>query len=153
VNDAAARTVALGVVLMATTAVVTDWVWLLVPLTYGFVARVVAGPRFSPLGRLAVHVVAPRLPRWRRLVPGPPKRFAQAIGATLTLATCALTLAVGFADARWVLLPLVAAAALEGGAGYCLGCAIFARLMRAGLIPASVCAECGDLDRARRATF
>lgn len=147
VNDAAARTVAIGVFAMAVAAIAADEVWLLVPLTYGFVARVAAGPRFSPLGRFAVHVAAPRLPRWRRLVAGPPKRFAQAIGATFTIATCVTTAAVGFSAARWILAPLVVAAALEGFFGYCLGCTAFGWLMRRGVIPERVCAECGDLSR------
>jgi hypothetical protein len=29
--------------------------------------------------------------------------------------------------------------------GYCLGCTIFGWLMRHGMIPEDVCAECGDL--------
>ncbi len=45
---------------------------------------------------------------------------------------------------------LVVAAGLEAFAGYCLGCQAFAMLMRAGIIPESVCAECRDL-RGRRA--
>ena len=44
VNDASARTVALGVVTMATVALLANQAWLLVPLTYGFIARVATGP-------------------------------------------------------------------------------------------------------------
>lgn len=145
VNDAAARTVALGVVALSTLTLVSGWTWLLIPLTYGFVARVLTGPTLSPLGQFAVRVAAPRLSSWQRFVPGPPKRFAQGIGATLTLATSALTLFSGWSGARWLLLPLIAAASLEAFAGYCLGCAIFSRLIRWGLVPESVCTECGDL--------
>jgi Domain of unknown function (DUF4395) len=47
--------------------------------------------------------------------------------------------------ARWILVPLIAAASLEAFAGYCLGCAIFGQLIRLGLVPESVCADCGDL--------
>lgn len=145
VNDAAARTVALGVVAMTVTALVTGWAWLLIPLTSGFVARVATGPTLSPLGQFAVRVAAPRLTRWTKSVPGPPKRFAQAIGAVLTLSATSVWLSVGWSDARWILVPLLIAASLEGFAGFCLGCTIFGWLMRAGVIPASVCAECGDL--------
>ena len=42
-------------------------------------------------------------------------------------------------------LALVAAAGLEAGLGICLGCRIFAGLMRAGLVPATVCQECADI--------
>jgi len=145
VNDAAARTVALGVVAMATTALATGWAWLLIPLTYGFVARVATGPTLSPLGQFAVRVAAPRLNAWTKAVPGPPKRFAQAIGATLTLSATGVWLGVGWSAARWFLVPLLGGATLEGFFGICVGCIIFGRLMRAGMIPASVCAECGDL--------
>ena len=147
VNDAAARTVALGVVGMSVLAFATGWAWLLVPLVYGFAARVVAGPKISPLGRFAVHVATPRLVNWQRFVPGPPKRFAQAIGLAFSLTALVMWLSVGWLDARWVLLPLIAAASLEGFLGFCLGCAIFSRLMRAGLIPASICLECADLSQ------
>lgn len=145
VNDAAARTVALGVFTMSVLALVTDTAWLLIPLTYGFLARVTAGPTISPLGQFAVRVAAPRLTSWKKLMPGPPKRFAQAIGAFLTVLTTILWLTIGFSDARWVLVLLIGAAALEGFLGYCLGCTIFAWLIRRGAIPESICLECADL--------
>ena len=151
VNEAAARTVALGVLAMSLTALMTNWSWMLVPLTYGFLARVLNGPTMSPLGRFAVSFAAPRLGRssyfsdWVRFVPGPPKRFAQALGAVFTVTATVLWLTVGWSNARWVLLPLVVAASLEGFVGYCLGCTVFGWLIRVGLVPESVCAECGDL--------
>jgi hypothetical protein len=39
---------------------------------------------------------------------------------------------------------MIAASALESVFGFCIGCQLFARLMRTGLIPQSVCAECAD---------
>src|SRR4051794_32814555 len=83
VDEVAARTVAAGVVALAV-GVLAGQRWLLVPLAYGFVARVLTGPRFSPLALVATRLVAPRFAA--RPVPGPPKRFAQAIGATFTVA-------------------------------------------------------------------
>ena len=145
VNDAAARTVALGVFTMSVVALATGWAWLLVPLAYGFVARVATGPTLSPLGQFAVRVAAPRLRSWQRFVPGPPKRFAQAIGLVFSVSALFVWLTAGWGDARWVLVPLIGGATLEGFFGYCVGCTIFGWLMRAGVIPASVCAECGDL--------
>ena len=71
VNEKAARVVAGGVVLMSLAVLVFDAHWILIPLVFGFAARVMAGPRFSPLGQLATRVVAPRLGR-PRLVAGPP---------------------------------------------------------------------------------
>jgi len=145
VNDAAARTVALGVVATATVTFVTGWTWLLVPLTYGFLARVLAGPKISPLGQFAVRVAAPRLTRWEKFVPGPPKRFAQGVGLAFALATDVVLVSAGWSSARWILLPLIGAASLEGFAGFCLGCTMFGWLMRWGLIPDSVCVECANL--------
>jgi hypothetical protein len=147
VNDAAARTVAIGVVTMSVVALATNWPWLLIPLTYGFVARVAAGPKISPLGQLAVRVAAPRLTKWQKSVPGPPKRFAQAMGLAFTGAATIVWLTAGWGDARWILIPLIAAASLEGFLGYCLGCTVFGWLMRRGVIPEKICVECADLSK------
>lgn len=142
VNEKAARSVAAVVATIAVVALATSAHWLAAVLAYGFLARVLTGPTLSPLGRLASGVIAPRLgpPRY---VPGPPKRFAQGIGAVLT--TGAAVAALGFGDGTLadVLLALViVAATLEAGFGLCLGCRAFALLMRAGLIPAHVCERC-----------
>jgi hypothetical protein len=147
VNDAAARTVALGVLTMALVALATNTAWLLIPLTYGFVARVAAGPKISPLGQFAVRVAAPQLTTWQKPVPGPPKRFAQVLGLAFTGSATIVWLTAGWGDARWILIPLILAASLEGFFGYCLGCTVFGWLMRAGVIPEEICLECGDLSR------
>jgi hypothetical protein len=145
VNDVAARTVATGVVAIAALTLATHWLWLTIVLAYGFVARVASGPRFSPLGRFATQVVAPRLGRDARLVPGPPKRFAQAMGAAFTLAALGCWLAgVGLAS-EVLLAVLLLPATLEAALGYCVGCEVFGLLMRAKLIPESICLECSDL--------
>jgi hypothetical protein len=145
VNEISARLVAAGVVVMAAVELATGWRWLLVPLAYGFVARVLTGPTLSPLGQLVTRVLVPRLPLAPRPVPGPPKRFAQGIGATLTTAALVAWLAgaPGVADAL-VALVLVAAT-LESSLGFCLGCVIFAWLMRVGVVPERVCVECADI--------
>jgi hypothetical protein len=146
VNDYAARTVATGVVLLCVAAVAFDQPWILIPLTYGFWARVLTGPTLSPLGQLATRVVAPRLPVAPKWVPGPPKRFAQAIGVVFS--TTALVLWYGFDrhTASFVVVSLLACAAfLEAAFGICLGCKAFGLLMKAGVIPESVCEECADL--------
>src|ERR1700712_6097498 len=85
VNEKAARVVAAGVVLLCLLALLPGMTWLSLPIAVGFLLRVASGPRFSPLGQLATRVLAPRFGQ-ARLVPGPPKRFAQAIGATGTSA-------------------------------------------------------------------
>jgi hypothetical protein len=105
---------------------------------------VLTGPRLSPLGRLASRVIAPRLGPPKE-VPGPPKRFAQGIGAAITTAAV-VALALGATGTVTLLLALIAAAAsLESGLAFCVGCQVFGLLMRAGVIPDEICAECGDI--------
>jgi Domain of unknown function (DUF4395) len=145
VNEKAARTVAFVVLVISLAGLATSSYWLFVPLAYGFVARVLAGPRLSPLGWLASSVVAPRLGE-PKYVPGPPKRFAQAIGATLTVAGAIAAFGLGAhvaGDALFSLL--IVPAALESLAGLCIGCKLFALLMRAGIIPGRICVECAQV--------
>jgi hypothetical protein len=144
VNEKAARVVAGVVAITAVAALLIPAHWLVVPLAYGFWARVLTGPRLSPLGRLASRVVAPRLGA-PKPVAGPPKRFAQGIGAAITTAAV-VALVLGAAGAVELLLALIAVAAvLESALAFCVGCQLFALLMRAGVVPASICAECDDI--------
>jgi Domain of unknown function (DUF4395) len=144
VNEVAARVVAGGVVLMALAYLATHSPFVLAVLAYGFVARVLTGPTLSPLGRLATQVVAPAIGR-ERFVPGPPKRFAQGIGATLTV-SAVIAHAAGAGDvALWLVAAVAAAATLESVFAVCLGCNAFALLMRLGVVPDDVCAECADI--------
>jgi Domain of unknown function (DUF4395) len=145
VNEKAARSVAAGVVLLCVTYLSTGFRWLLPALAVGFLLRVASGPRFSPLGRLAVHVIAPRFGT-AKLVPGPPKRFAQGIGATLSVGALLASFGFHSTGAAWVLIAMIAvAASLEAFAGICLGCTIFAQLMKHGVIPSDVCESCNDI--------
>ena len=149
VNETSARVVAGGVVVLCAAAIVSGEAWLVALIAYGFVARVLTGPTLSPLGQLATRVVTPRLRVAAKYVAGPPKRFAQAIGATLSVAAAVLALGLGDQTAADVLLALViVAATLESVFAFCLGCKIFAALMRAGLIPAEVCERCNDISSA-----
>ena len=146
VNEVAARVVAGVVVLLCVLAVALDERWLLVVIAYGFWARALTGPTLSPLGQLATRVVAPRLPGEPRLVPGPPKRFAQAIGVAFSTSALVLWYGFGLGTATWVVTAMLGAAALlEAAFGLCLGCLAFGALMRAGLIPEEVCVACADI--------
>jgi hypothetical protein len=150
VNEVSARLVAGGVVLLSLAAIVSGWPWLVVAIAYGFVARVLTGPTLSPLGQIVTRIVTPRLGVAPRLVPGPPKRFAQAMGATLTVAAAVLALPLGNQTGADVLLALVVVAAtLESVFAFCIGCKIFAVLMRGGIIPREVCESCNDIWSAR----
>lgn len=147
VNEKAARVVASVVLAACVVTLATSAYWLLVPLAYGFWARVLTGPTLSPVGRFATEVAAPRLgaPKY---VPGPPKRFAQGMGAAMTTAAAIAALALGahgVADA--LLVAMILAAGLESILAVCLGCHAFAGLMRLGVVPESVCLDCADISR------
>ena len=76
---------------------------------------------------------------------GPPKRFAQGIGATFSLTALVLT-GLGLWTAAAVVLGLLGTAALlESAFGLCLGCKAFAVLMRVGVVPEEVCERCNDI--------
>lgn len=144
VNEKAARTVAAGVVCMSVAAIATGQSWLLIALAAGFWARVLTGPTLSPLGRLATSLIAPALgsPKY---VPGPPKRFAQGIGTAFSSTAVVLWFSGAQVAALAVVAALATAALLEAGIGLCLGCKVFAVLIRSGLVPQSVCEACADL--------
>jgi hypothetical protein len=145
VNEKAARVVAGVVLLIALGILATGAYWLLIPLAYGFWARVLTGPTLSPLGWLAQNVVAPRLGA-KKPVPGPPKRFAQGVGTVVSTAALVFGLILGdHGIADGLLGLLVIAAGLESIVGYCVGCQMFALLMRAGVVPENVCRECADI--------
>jgi hypothetical protein len=148
VNEKAARTVAGVVAITGVVALASDAQWLLIPLAYGFVARVLAGPTLSPLAQLATKVVAPRLGAPKE-VAGPPKRFAQAMGATITVTGSIAWLAGASTVADVCLALLVIAATLESVLAICLGCHVFNALMRVGLVPETVCIECANLASSR----
>ena len=150
VNEKAARSVAGGVVLLAALtlglSVVAGhgWLWISAVLAYGFLARVLTGPTLSPLGQFATRFAAPRLGT-ANPVAGPPKRFAQAIGAIVTVGAVVF-LALGHDAVTQALLGvIIVAAVLESVFAYCIGCKVFAGLMRLGLIPAETCAACANI--------
>jgi hypothetical protein len=145
VNEVAARTVAACVAVIGVVAIVAHLPWLSAVLAAGFLLRVASGPSLSPLGQLATRVVAPRLAP-PKLVPGPPKRFAQAMGAVLTVTATITYFGLGLTTVTYSLLgAVVMAATLESVFAICVGCRIFAVLMRVGVIPEEVCVACADI--------
>jgi hypothetical protein len=145
INEKAARTVAGVVAITAIVALATGAQWLLLPLAYGFWARVLTGPSLSPLAQFATRVAAPRLGAPKE-VAGPPKRFAQALGATMTTAGSICWLAGATTGADVFLALIAVAATLESVFAFCLGCHAFNLLMRLGLVPETVCVECANLN-------
>lgn len=143
VNEVSARLVAGGVVGLSVATIALAQPWMTAVIAYGFLARVATGPTLSPLGQLVTRVITPRLPLAARPVPGPPKRFAQAIGAVFSVTAAVLALGFGAeSEAYAVLGALAVAASLEAFLGFCLGCRAFAALMRLGVVPERVCERC-----------
>ena len=150
VNERAARVIAGGVAALGIAALVTGWHVITALMAVGFLLRVVAGPRMSPLGRLAADHIAPRL---GPPIPtaGPPKRFAQGVGLAVTSIAAVAALGFGLVVVPTVLVTiLVFFAVLESSIGWCAGCWAFGRLMQWGLIPEETCEACNNLALARR---
>ena len=137
---------------MAVLTIALDVPWLMFVIAYGFIARVLAGPRLSPLAQLAGKVIVPRLRLPYDPVPGPPKRFAAAIGIGFSVTALILEFGLGYTTAAYsVLGMLIFAAGLEAVFGFCLGCQVFAILMKTGIISKETCEECADWSvRAKR---
>jgi hypothetical protein len=146
VNDVATRISAGGILLTACAALAFRQPWLVAVLAYGFVARVLAGPRLSPLALLVTRVIVPGFKLPVRPVAGPPKRFAQSIGALVTLAGTICYFGFGSSAAAYGLLALLATFAfLESAFGLCVGCKLFGLGMKLNLVPQEVCMECQDI--------
>jgi hypothetical protein len=137
VNETAARIVAGGVVLMGVLFLATGSGWVLLLLTFGFLARVLTGPTLSPLGQLATRVVTPLLPGPHRSVPGAPKRFAQGIGLGFTAGASTAWLLGLLGLAQVLVAGLVMAATLEAALAVCLGCIVYNRMFG--------CDDCDDI--------
>jgi Domain of unknown function (DUF4395) len=144
VNETSARLVAAGVVVQVVVFLVFRQGWLLIPLVYGFAARVATGPTLSPLGQFVTRVATPRFDIEHRFVPGPPKRFAQGIGLVVS-ASAALAWTLGAPVASYALIGvLLIAATLESAFAVCLGCIAYRFLWE--------CSDCNDLSERLRAS-
>lgn len=149
VNENAARLIAAVVVVLVAIYLVTGSLLILAALTYGFAARVLTGPTLSPVAQFVNRVIVPRFHVPVKPVPGPPKRFAQGMGAVLSLGALAAHIA-GLDPLAFVVVAAIGVAAtLESVFAFCIGCRVFAGLMTVGLIPQSVCEACNDLSVAR----
>ncbi|HKX68264.1 MAG TPA: DUF4395 domain-containing protein [Intrasporangium sp.] len=158
VDDVTVRLIAAVVLLVSVATLASQQWWLLSLLAVDFTLRATLGPRRSPVARMVQSWVRPRVPAAPRPTAGPPKRFAAAIGAALTATA---TLAYGLSVATGAEGPLVAVIgitvvmvvfpALESLLGLCVGCVLFAQLMRIGVVPEEVCLDCADISRRAQA--
>ena len=143
VNEVATRLIAAGVVVLAALTIALEQPWLTVVLGAGFLLRVTAGPRLSPLALFVTRVLIPALGNPYKPIAGPPKRFAGAIGLAFSTTAAVLWLGFGLTGAAYVVLGvLIGAAGLEAAFAFCVGCKVFYLLMRTGIVPESVCEEC-----------
>jgi hypothetical protein len=147
VDDVTVRLIAAEVLVLGIVALAAQQWWLYAVLAVDFVLRAGWGPSASPLARLAQAVLRPRVAAAPRYTAGPPKRFAAAIGAVLTVAATILWLAGTTVPVVVIGAIMVIFPALESLGGICVGCIVFGWLMKAGLIPESVCVECADISR------
>jgi hypothetical protein len=147
VDDIAVRLIAAVVLVVAVAALAFHQWWLYAVLALDFTLRAGWGPSASPVARFVQTFVRPRVGQPPRYTAGPPKRFAAAIGAVLTLAATVLWLAGTVVPVMLIGVVMVVFPALESLAGICVGCIVFGWLMRLGVIPESVCLECANINR------
>ena len=145
VNEYAARTVAFMVLVLSIMTLIFNSPWLSAILLYGFLARVLTGPKLSPMGLLSTKKIVPYLIKKEKLVPGPPKRFAQLIGLIFSTAIF-VSIAIYQINvlANTLLIILSIFAFLESILGFCAGCLVFKYLMKFKLIPDSICESCNN---------
>jgi len=152
INEVAARLVATGVILMSVATLYLlsqNNSYVLIPLAllvYGFLARVTSGPKISPLALVVTKLLVPKLNFQEKLVPGPPKRFAQGVGLIFSLSTV-VTFLFGFVNFSIILISVLTLfACLEAFIGFCAGCKVFKILMYLKIIPEDVCERCSNLE-------
>ena len=146
VNEIAARWVAFMVFSLSLAIILSDAYWMIWVLCYGFIARVLTGPKLSPMGLLATRVIVPTLGNRSKMVAGPPKRFAQTIGLVFSVTSLVLVYVADMASAAEAVLAVLAIfAAMESFAGFCAGCFAFGILMKTGLIPEDTCRKCANI--------
>ena len=78
----------------------------------------------------------------QKLLPGPPKRFAQSIGLIFSTSIFILWLINFHVVSIFLLSILSIFAFLESALGYCFACKVFKILISVGLIPEEVCERC-----------
>ena len=154
VDEVTVRLVASVVLVIGIVALVSGAWWLYAVLAVDFILRSVFGPRLSPIAQFVLRTIRPRVPAACRPTPGAPKRFAASIGAVLTSTATILGLvhlATGAGGAATAVFAIgaimVVFPALEAAAGVCVGCLIFAQLIRLGLVPERICLDCADITR------
>jgi Domain of unknown function (DUF4395) len=151
VDDVTVRLIATVVLVLALTALALHQWWIYAVLALDFTLRTAFGPNASPIAQGVQRFVRPRVMAPARPTAGPPKRFAAGIGASLTAAAAVLWV-VGVASPVVVAIGVIMIVfpALESLLGLCVGCRVFAVLMKLGLVPEEICLECADISLRQR---
>ena len=151
VDDVTVRLIAGVVLVLAIAALALHQWWIYAVLAVDFTLRTAFGPKASPVAQGVQRFVRPRVRAAKRPTAGSPKRFAAGIGAALTTGAAALW-ALGVAAPAVVTIGavMVVFPALEAILGICVGCKVFAVLMRLGLVPEEICLECADISLRQR---
>ena len=156
VDDVTVRLIAAVVLVIGVIALATQQWWLYAVLAVDFSLRAALGPSVSPIARLVQRWIRPAVSAAKRPTAGPPKRFAAAIGAVMTVAATVLWVVglvtgstVATAGVVVIGVVMVLFPALESIFGICVGCILFSGLMRLGVIPEEVCLECADINKRR----
>jgi hypothetical protein len=142
VSEEVVRVGAAEVFILAVLTVALRFPWLAAVLALDFGVRAFVTPRLSVLTGLSRRVLVPLLRFHGHPISFAPKRFAAAIGFSLSVA--ALVLATVLTSWAWMipLLILILFSGLESFAGFCAGCKIYGLLMRWQIIPEHHCPEC-----------
>ncbi|MDC7224321.1 MAG: DUF4395 domain-containing protein [Spirochaetales bacterium] len=142
VNEAVVRGVALQVLLLALTAMITGNIIPLILLILDFGIRVFLVPAYSPLAFISRTIIQRGGFFKKRMIAFQPKRFAAMIGLTMTVAAliCQLT---GYGLLFTILLAILSLFSfLEGFFRFCAGCKIFALLIKLKLADEELCEDC-----------
>ena len=143
VNEYAARFVAFFVLTFSLTILITNNLWAVSLLFIGFLLRLLFGPRVSPFALITLKLIIPLLKNPNKSVPGPPKRFAQFIGALLTLIASIIYFFTTYnAIIISILGVLILFTFLESVLSFCFGCYVFNLLIKVRLIPKNICEAC-----------
>ncbi|MBC8213944.1 MAG: DUF4395 domain-containing protein [Candidatus Marinimicrobia bacterium] len=146
VNVYTIRVVATLVSILSIVYLFTENSIVLVFISYGFWARVIAGQIFSPLTLLSSKVIIPILGNPKSMENSRPKRFAQTIGGILSTISLVLAISGLIEVSKIIILVLLLFASLESIFGFCAGCWIYKHLQQFNVISKEICYECKDYD-------
>ena len=136
------RITAAEIFLLAMVSAVTNFFWIPLFLAGDFALRAFFAPKLSPVGYVARGSAKTFHGQMDRLVFFAPKKFAAAIGFTLSVLAFALGAAGVTYGVAVVMGVLAVFSGLEAFVGFCAGCKIYGWLMQAGVIPQESCPDC-----------